>query len=56
MVGDARSEARIGMEEPIHLIGIAGQDDDQIVAVVLHHLQQNLDRLLPAILLVRRCR
>ena len=52
VVGDARAEARIGMEETVHLVGVAGENNHEIVAIVLHHLQQNLDRLLPVVALV----
>ena len=40
------------MEERVHTVLVAGQDDDQVVAVVLHHLQQDLDRLRTVVALV----
>ena len=54
VMGDARAEAGVGLEEPVHLVGVAGEDDDEVVAVVLHHLQQDLDRLLAVVALVLR--
>ena len=49
---DARAEARVRLEEPLHPVGVAGEDHHEVVAVVLHHLQQDLDRLLPVVALV----
>ena len=39
-------------EERVHPVLVAGEDHDQVVALVLHHLQQDLDRLLPVVALV----
>ena len=49
---DARAEAGIGLEELVHPVGVAGENHDEVVALVLHHLQQDLDRLLPVVALV----
>jgi hypothetical protein len=40
------------LEEGVHPVLVAGQDHDEVVALVLHHLQQDLDRLLPVVALV----
>ena len=40
------------MEKPVHLVGVAGEDHHEVVAVVLHHLQQDFNRLLPVVALV----
>ncbi|WP_274533745.1 hypothetical protein [Methylobacterium sp. Leaf106] len=37
------------VDEPAHVVGVAGHDDDDPVAVVLHELQQGVDRLLAEI-------
>ena len=52
MVRHARAEAGVRGEEAFHLLMVAGQDHDQIVALVFHHLQQDLDRLLPIVALI----
>jgi hypothetical protein len=52
VVCDAGAEPGIAREELVHAVGVAGHDHHQIVAVVLHHLQQDLDGLLPVIALV----
>ena len=49
---DARAHARIRLEERLHAIAVARQDHDEVVAVVLHHLQQDLDRFLAVVALV----
>ena len=54
MVGDSGAEAGIGLEELVHPVGVAGQDDHQVVALVLHDLEQDLDRLLPVVAFVIR--
>ena len=54
VVGDPRGHARVGPEERVHPVGVAGQDHHQVLAVVLHDLQQDLDRLLPVVALVLR--
>ncbi len=38
----------------LHAVGVAGENHDQIVTIVLHHLEQDLDRLLPVVPLVLR--
>ena len=52
VVRDARREARIAAEEGVHPVLVAGENDDQVVALVLHHLQQDLDHLLPVVAFV----
>ncbi len=51
-MGDAAGHAGVGLEKRVHPVLVAGQDHDEIVALVLHHLQQDLDRLLPVVALV----
>jgi hypothetical protein len=46
VVGDPGAHSGIGAEELVHPVLVAGQDDHQLVAVVLHHLQQDVDRFL----------
>ena len=48
-LGEAAGETRIGVDEPTHVVGVAGHDHDDPVAVVLHELQQGIDRLLAEI-------
>ena len=47
-------ERKPGLERKncLHPVGIAGQNDDKILALVFHHLQQDLDRFLPIVALV----
>ena len=45
MVGHPGGEAGIGLVKNIHPLLVASEDHHQIVAVVLHHLQQDFDRL-----------
>ena len=52
MVRDARGHARVEPEELVHPVLVAGEDHDQPVALVLHHLQQDLDRLDAVVALV----
>ena len=52
VVGNARAHARVGLEEGVHPVFVAGQDHHQVVALVFHHLQQDLDRLLAVVALV----
>ena len=52
VMGDARAKARIAGEEAVHAVRVAGEDHHQIVALVLHHLQQDLDGLLAVVALV----
>ena len=54
MVRHARTEAGIGGEETLHPVAIAGEDHHEVVALVLHHLQQDLDGFLPVVALVLR--
>src|SRR6266511_4046017 len=42
---EARLQPRVGLEKAAHQRRIAGDDHDEAVAVVLHPLQQRLDRL-----------
>ena len=51
---DARTDPRVRLEERLHAVAIAREDHDEVVAVVLHHLQQDLDRLLAVVALVLR--
>ena len=37
----------LAAKNAVHPVLVAGEDHHQVVAVVLHHLQQDLDRLLP---------
>src|SRR5208282_3442429 len=43
--GEAGAQTGIGVEEAAHLAGIAGDNDAEPVAVVLHQLEQGVDRL-----------
>ncbi len=52
VVADAGAETRDVVEEPVHLILVAGHDHHQVVAVVLHDLEQHLHRLLAVVPLV----
>jgi two-component system, NarL family, sensor kinase len=54
VVRDARGHAGVGPEKDIHPVGVTGQDDHQVVALRLHHLEQDLDGLLAVIPLVLR--
>ena len=54
MMGDTRTHAGITLEKPLHLVLVAGQDHYQVVAVVFHDLQQDLDGFLTVIALVLR--
>src|SRR5204863_443247 len=49
---DARAHPGVGAEEGVHAVLVAGEDHDQVVALVLHHLQEDLDRFLPVVALV----
>ena len=42
---EARAQARVRLEEAPHQPRVAGDDHDEPVAVVLHPLEQRLDRL-----------
>src|SRR5665213_3314602 len=52
MMRDARAKSWVGLEETFHAVRIACKDHRQIVTLVLHHLQENLDRLLSVVLLI----
>ena len=52
MVRDARRHPGIAPEERVHPVLVAGEDHDEVVALVLHDLEQDLDRLLPVVALV----
>ena len=44
--GEPGGQAGVGTDEALHLVGVAGDDDDHLVAVVLHQLDQRRDGLL----------
>ena len=52
VVCDARLHPWITLEKRRHAIAVAGEDHDQVVAFVLHRLQEDLDRFLTVIALV----
>ena len=54
VVGHPGGETRIALIEHIHPLLVTGEDHHQVVAVVLHHLQQDLDRLGAVVALVLR--
>ena len=54
VVRDAARHPRVGLEELVHAVLVAGEDDDEVVALVLHDLEQDLDRFLAVVLLVFR--
>jgi len=54
VVRDPGAHAGIGLEERVHPVLVAGQDDHQVLALVLHDLEQDLDGLLPVVALVLR--
>ena len=37
---EAALEARVGVDEALHLVGVARDDDDELVAVVLHAFEE----------------
>ena len=45
-LGEPGGQAGVGVQEVEHLVGVAGDDDGDLVAVVLHQLDQRVDRLL----------
>jgi hypothetical protein len=53
-MGDPRAHPRVGREERLHPVRVPRENDDQVVAVVLHVLQQDLDRLASVVPLVLR--
>ena len=44
--GEAAGQARVLGDERDHGVGVAGHDDDEVLAVVLHLLDEGVDRLL----------
>ncbi len=52
VVGDARAQTGIGAEEVVHAVLVAREDHDEVLALRLHHLQEDLDRLLPVVTFV----
>ena len=50
---EARAQARVRVEEALHQPRVARDDHDEAVAVVLHPLEQRLDRLGPEVLAAR---
>ena len=44
-VCDARPHTRIALEESIHAVPIAGEDNHEVVLRILHDLEQNFNRL-----------
>ncbi len=52
MVRDPRGHPRIAAEESGHPVRISREDDDEVLALVLHDLEQNLDGLLAIVALV----
>ena len=54
VVRDARSHPRVRAEEGLHAVAVAGEHDDEVVALGLHDLEQDLDRLLAVVALVLR--
>eukprot|EP00965_Chrysotila_dentata_P002487 80741-Pleurochrysis_carterae.AAC.2 len=43
---EARLDPRVGGAEPLHLVGVAREDDDEVVPVVLGQLDERVERLL----------
>src|SRR5260221_4260409 len=54
MMSDARPKTRIAAKKFLHAVRIACEDDHEILAMVLHDLQQDLDSLLAVASLVVR--
>ena len=52
VVRDARPHARVRAEERLHAVAVAREHDDEVLALGLHHLEQDLDRLLAVVALV----
>src|SRR5207248_145964 len=46
------NHSRVGLEERFHAVLVAGEYDDEIFALGLHHLQEDLDGFLPIVTLV----
>ena len=53
--GEAALQPGVGVDEVGHLGGVAGGDDGQIVAVVLHELHQRVDGLAPEVVVAAAC-
>jgi len=54
VMGDPGGHARVGPEEGVHPVRVAGQDHHQVLPVRLHELKQDLDRLLAVVALILR--
>ena len=54
VVSDPRAQTRVRAEEVVHPVLVAGEDHDEVVALGLHHLEQDLDRLGAVVALVLR--
>jgi hypothetical protein len=54
VVRDAGRHPRVEPEELVHPVAVAGEDHDESLALVLHHLKQDLDRLDAVVTLVLR--
>src|SRR5258708_22075102 len=52
MMSDARPKTRIATKKFLHAVRIAREDDHEVLALVLHDLQQDPDRLLAVVSLV----
>ena len=51
-VTDARVESGDVIVEGSHAVGVAGHDDDEVLLVVLHDVEKDLDALLPVVAVV----
>ena len=49
VMSNARTDARVGLKEGVHALLVACENDDEIVALALHHLEQNFDGFLPIV-------
>ena len=52
VVRDAGSHPRVRAEEGLHAVAVAREHDDEVLALGLHDLEQDLDRLLAVVALV----
>src|SRR5260370_30674884 len=52
MMSDARPKTRIAPKKFLHAVRVPREDDHEVLALVLHDLQQDLDRLLAVVSLV----
>src|SRR5260370_27201385 len=52
MMSDARPKTRIAPKQFLHAVRVPREDDHEVLALVLHDLQQDLDRLLAVVSLV----